>query len=162
MRRIVYAIIFLIPLILQARTIGFLGVFCKNLDEPMLKALNISYGVLVEDVEEGSPADEAGIQMGDVILKVDNEEIWDVDDLRYVIKKRPGKKVEIVILRGGKKKTLEVKLGKKEYHMRRIIIGKEKIEIPEYSEDLERFEKEFMRGWREFWKRFERKEVGDI
>lgn len=55
----------------------------------------MTYGTVVFDMEEGSPADTAGIKPGEVILKVDGNEIKDVTGLRENLNGKAGKEVEI-------------------------------------------------------------------
>ncbi|OYD14599.1 hypothetical protein CH330_08135 [candidate division WOR-3 bacterium JGI_Cruoil_03_51_56] len=93
---------------------GWLGVFSNNLSQPMLIALNIDNGVLVSEVIDSSPADQAGLASGDVILELDGEQITDGSDLRYVVRKRPGKKINMLIRRRGKPKRMHVTLGARE------------------------------------------------
>lgn len=118
---------------------GWLGIYAHEPSDAVKIALDIDYGVIVDDVIKESPADKAGIKKGDVILKIDGEKITDMDDLHYVVKKNPGKEVKIEVLRKGKKKTLSVKLGQKErefyekYKMEKEIPGCGKFKIPEFK-----------------------------
>jgi len=60
--------------------IGFTG---GIVDQETAKALGLPVGgVVVRSVEQGSPADTAGIIPGDVITSIDNRKIRDADDLR--------------------------------------------------------------------------------
>ncbi len=93
---------------------GWLGVFAENLSEPMLIALDIDHGVLVSDVADESPAREAGIEKGDVIIELDGEQIEGGTDLRHVVRKRPGKKVNVLVKRRGKAKRIGVALSERE------------------------------------------------
>ncbi len=68
-------------------------------------------GVLVNSVNEGTPAEKAGLREGDIILSVDGEEINSVSRLRNIISLSPiGKQVELRIMRDGKLKTIQVTL----------------------------------------------------
>ena len=68
-------------------------------------------GVVVIDVEDGSPASVAGFQKDDVILKIDDVEIEDNTHLRYILYKYSiGDTIEIEYERDGELKTVEVKL----------------------------------------------------
>jgi membrane-associated protease RseP (regulator of RpoE activity) len=89
---------------------GWLGVYTESLSEPMLVALNIDHGVLVSEVAEGSPAQAAGFESGDVIMEIDSERIDDGHVLRTVVRERPDKKVNTLIRRRGQEKRLSVTL----------------------------------------------------
>ncbi len=68
-------------------------------------------GVVVVDVENGSPAATAGFKKDDVILKIDDVEIEDSTHLRYILYKYSiGDTIKIEYERDGKAQTVEVKL----------------------------------------------------
>ena len=59
-------------------------------------------GVVVAEVLPESPADEAGLAPGDVIISLDDEPMYDITELSAAIKlRRPGETVELTIRRGG-------------------------------------------------------------
>ena len=68
-----------------------------------------SGGVLVMAVEEGSPAQKAGLAEGDVIVEFNNQPINGIDDLhRILTEDLIGKKAEVLIIRAGETQTLEI------------------------------------------------------
>ena len=68
-------------------------------------------GVIIGGVQEGSPADRAGLKSSDVILKLNDEIIEDVPDVRNrVAVTEPGTTIHLEILRDGKRRPVEVKL----------------------------------------------------
>jgi putative serine protease PepD len=72
-------------------------------------------GALIRDVEPGGVAAQAGIQPGDVVVKLDDRRIRDADSLVAGIRSyRPGDKVTIVLERNGDQQTIEVTLGSDE------------------------------------------------
>jgi len=92
---------------------GFIGVTISSIDEVMAKSLSLDKveGALVNDVMPNSGAGKAGIQPGDVILKIDNMKVNASNELQnYVAKKRAGDQVTILVLRDGKKLTKTVTL----------------------------------------------------
>jgi serine protease Do len=93
---------------------GFLGVRIQNIDnQGMAESLGLpnTEGALVADVGENTPASEAGLKPGDVIVKVDGKDIVNANELRNDIARlQPGKTVPIELYRDGKKKTLDVKI----------------------------------------------------
>ncbi|HEX6417202.1 MAG TPA: trypsin-like peptidase domain-containing protein [Acidimicrobiales bacterium] len=69
-------------------------------------------GAQVGVVEDGEPADEAGIEEGDVIVRVDDREITDAASLTAAIRSHaPGDTVEVTLERDGDERTVEVTLG---------------------------------------------------
>ena len=92
---------------------GWLGVGIQDISQDIAEAMNLSStkGVLVSDVFEDSPAEKAGLQSGDIIIRVDDEKIESRDQLRNKIALfGPDKKVSVTLLRDGKEKELRVKL----------------------------------------------------
>jgi len=69
-------------------------------------------GVVIAQIMPGGPADEAGIQTGDLVTKIGDTPTPDVDTLRgLVAATAPGTKVDVVLTRKGKRETVEVVLG---------------------------------------------------
>jgi len=96
---------------------GYLGVEIQNVSPLAAKNLGLPPGVkgaVVVTVERGKPAEKAGIRIEDVIVSVDGKKTPDVNRLRNVVASiRPDKTVEVVIYRGGKKKTFDVTLAER-------------------------------------------------
>lgn len=95
---------------------GFLGVDIDDLDENSAAAfgLDSTEGALVQRVTEGSPADKADLQHGDVIVSVEDKRIVVSRDLvNQVSRKAPGDKVEIELIRDGKKLKKTIELGER-------------------------------------------------
>jgi serine protease Do len=68
-------------------------------------------GLLISSVEEGGPADEAGLRAGDVILKVGGREVRDADALReQVARAEAGEALAVTVQRDGSTLDLQVKL----------------------------------------------------
>lgn len=71
-------------------------------------------GVKVTDVDDETPADKAGLKVGDLITKVDDEAITSTDDLkRITLRARQGSTFSFTIQRGGSEQKLEVKFPRK-------------------------------------------------
>jgi membrane-associated protease RseP (regulator of RpoE activity) len=98
-----------------AREEGWLGVMLQPLTDELIQAMDLqkgAEGVLVADVVEGSPAEAAGIQKGDVLVDMDGNKIGSIDTaIEYVTEKDPGDRVEIALIRDGEKRNLTVELG---------------------------------------------------
>jgi serine protease Do/serine protease DegQ len=90
---------------------GNVGLSCSDLTPDMAEAFGLSNteGSLVEEVEPGLPADQAGIRHGDVIISMDGKPIIRTTDIRFRIGQlRPGTIVEIEYIRDGERKTTEM------------------------------------------------------
>ena len=112
---------------------GWLGVHIQDVSKEIEEAMDLKSrrGVLVRDVVEDSPADEAGIEREDVILLFDGKELDDSDELISAVRKTiPGDKAELLILRDGKEKSISVILGK---------TPKDDLYVLEYSPEHKKF-----------------------
>jgi serine protease Do len=93
---------------------GWLGVYIQPLDPDLAKELDVKDGVGVHEVIEGSPAAEAGLKAGDVVIEVDGKPVKEVTQLQRVISThKPGEKVKIKVVSYSDKKTrnMTVKVG---------------------------------------------------
>jgi S1-C subfamily serine protease len=93
---------------------GYLGVYMQDLDRDIREGLDldIKKGVLISGVEEDGPADEAGLEDGDVIVEFNGEPVTSTDDLRDMVRGTPvGEKVKIKVIREGKEKTIDLVVG---------------------------------------------------
>ena len=78
----------------------------------MLSKYNITSGVIINEVESGSPSDKAGLKSGDIIVKLDDNQISNIAYLRYYLYNYAvGDTVEITFIRNGKTKNTKVTLG---------------------------------------------------
>ncbi len=76
------------------------------------RALEEDKGVLIVAVQRGSPAAEAGLRRGDIILKVNEVEVNSAGALRDALAAlKPGDEVRLRIARGEAERTLRVVLG---------------------------------------------------
>lgn len=93
---------------------GWLGVSIQDVDRDMLRALNLGAkrGVLVADVELGSPAERGGLERGDVVLEVNGTQTETTGQLRNAIALAGSdREVTLRVAREGQEQTLKVKLG---------------------------------------------------
>ena len=92
---------------------GWLGVRIQSVDETIAESLglNDAMGALVSEVTEDGPAEEAGLESGDVILSFDGQDIETMRDLpRIVAETQVGKTVDVEILRRGARETVQVEI----------------------------------------------------
>lgn len=99
-------------LLLSGKTSNpFLGVEYVDLSG-LIKRKNKTVGAEIRVVKPNSPAEEAGFKPWDIVVKVDNDEVRQGDDLSQLVSEyRPGQKVKFEVFRKGERLNLEVKLG---------------------------------------------------
>jgi len=93
---------------------GWLGVMIQQITPELKEKLGLPHenGALVADVSSGGPAEKAGIQRGDVIVSFDGKEIDEMNELPYLVASTPiGRVVPVKVIRKGREKTLQVKIG---------------------------------------------------
>lgn len=109
---------------------GYLGVSLANLTTEAIEMYNMPTGAFVRSVEDDSPAQEAGICKGDIIVKFDGQKVSDGDDLLDKLQYyKSGEKIEAVIARATngeyEENTIELTLGTRpdnESPMRRCLL----------------------------------------
>ena len=95
-------------------TRGWLGVQIQPVTADIASSLGLdaTKGAIVAEVQDGSPAEKAGLQVGDVVLQVDGKEVQDPKDLAIKISGfAPGSEVNITLHRDGSTVTETVALG---------------------------------------------------
>ena len=125
---------------------GYLGVSAQDLTSDLSKAfgINTSKGAIITRVQEGSPADIAGIKIGDVVLKINNEIIKNTSAMRNKIGLlKLNSTILMEINRKGKIVTTNVKITEPKYskkdgikinpRLQGIIFGEITKKMPEYG-----------------------------
>jgi serine protease Do len=95
---------------------GFLGVQPQPITQDMVDTLGLksTQGALLADVVKGGPADKAGIKPGDVVVSLNGKPVTDANQLtRDVGAIAPEQTVKLEIVRDGKARQVEVKLGER-------------------------------------------------
>jgi len=92
---------------------GFLGaaVQVARLSEEQRAAVSRDALLLVTSLTRGGPAEQAGVQAGDLLVSLDGEALTDVASLLAALGARGGDTVKLVVLRGGEQRALDVALG---------------------------------------------------
>ena len=93
---------------------GYLGVSIQNLSADLAQSFGVeeNRGVLVGDVQPDSPAAKAGLKRGDIIIEYDGFPVQEIGSFRSrVATTSPGKRVSMVILRDGKRQTINAVVG---------------------------------------------------
>ncbi|MFL9866601.1 trypsin-like peptidase domain-containing protein [Paraburkholderia fungorum] len=97
---------------------GYLGVGTQpvNLSEAWIKKMNLSSarGLLIVSLAANSPADQAGVLIGDVLIETDGEPCRDIEDLHAALSSgQIGQPLKIVLIRGGERHECVVILGER-------------------------------------------------
>jgi len=95
---------------------GYLGIQIGNLDYESAQAFGLDepVGALVQSVESGQPAEQAGVRHGDIILGVDDVTVEETRDLiNYVSSLSPGSEVTLEVLRDGERREIAAELGER-------------------------------------------------
>jgi serine protease Do len=94
----------------------YTGLYASTVTPRIARILDIdrTEGVLVRDVDAGSPADKAGLKPYDVIVAIDGERIATRDDyVARIYDFRPGDVVQVRLLRDGNPTTLPLRIGRR-------------------------------------------------
>ncbi|MDR4507737.1 MAG: PDZ domain-containing protein [Candidatus Brocadiaceae bacterium] len=90
---------------------GWLGIAFQEMDPVLAEAFHVSVmeGVLINDVEEDSPAKKAGFQCGDIVIYYDGKSVRHTNHLSHIVEQSPaGKTVTVIVMRDGKEKQLSI------------------------------------------------------
>lgn len=88
-----------------------IGIMCRDIDSQISKQFNLPIGIYVQQVQEFSPAEKAGIEPGDVIVRFDNRTVKTVQEMNELKQKHnSGDKVTVLVNRDGKTKRLTLTL----------------------------------------------------
>ncbi|MBC7186400.1 MAG: PDZ domain-containing protein [Calditrichaeota bacterium] len=104
---------------------AWLGVYLQELDKERRKELGVKEdkGAVVVEVVANSPAEKAGLQEDDVIVRLDGREVKEPDDLIDAVRaKKPGDKVKLEYVREGTRREVEVTLGRAPRVTERVVI----------------------------------------
>ena len=96
---------------------AYLGIFAYDSSViPYLnKDIEINKGVYIEKIYEDGPANQSELKEKDIITKIDNKEINKMSDLQeYLYTKNPNDKINIIIIRNGKEKNIDITLEKRQ------------------------------------------------
>ena len=94
-------------------TRAYIGILPQEITADLMEAFDLSEvsGVLVAKVEKDSPADKAGIQVGDVIIEFNGEKVPNVSKFRIAVAtSKPGVQVPVKVIRNKDTLTLHITL----------------------------------------------------
>ena len=92
---------------------GWIGVSIQTVTPGIATALGLkeARGVLVSDTVPGGPAEQGGLQKGDVIVAFDGKKVNEPKDLSWLVAETPvGKEVDVKLIREGKEMDLKLKI----------------------------------------------------
>jgi S1-C subfamily serine protease len=97
---------------------GYLGVGLQPVRIPAALRGKISSeqeaGLIVLNVESGSPAEQAGVQLGDILISFDAQRLSDVEDLQAVLRgEAVGRPARVVFVRGGEVQEAQIRVGER-------------------------------------------------
>lgn len=92
---------------------GAIGVsFVSHENAALLRSFGADYGVVVQSVEPGGPADRAGVEQGDVITAINSKPVRNGDELLAMVSNSdPGSNLRVAILRDRKSATRRIVVG---------------------------------------------------
>jgi S1-C subfamily serine protease len=94
----------------------YMGVFLRELSGGVKKKLNYdkSYGIVITDLVEDGAAEKAGIKKNVVLMSIDGDKIYTIDQLTKMLTNyEPDNKIEVIVFQDGKEATLDLILGEK-------------------------------------------------
>ncbi|UCE06058.1 MAG: PDZ domain-containing protein [bacterium] len=95
---------------------GYIGIVFQEMNPELVKALNlkVNTGALVSEVKPDGPGFKANIKPGDVIIKFNDFEIKNIDQIRkYITQTKPGTIVRFTLMRGNQQLQLNVTLAER-------------------------------------------------
>jgi serine protease Do len=130
----------LLPQLKEGKVVrGWLGVMIQRITPELAEKLKLESekGALVADVTPEGPAQNAGIRRGDVIVAFDGKQIREMSELPFIVASTPvSKVVEVKVVRKGKERTFQVKLGKLDEQREGAPAEKEKSRIGMTVEEI--------------------------
>lgn len=87
----------------------WIGVACSSLDDPLVAAqLGITKGLVVDQVVPKSPAEQAGLQRLDILVRAGNQALSGIEQLVASLEKAKATPIKLTIYRQGKQKTVQI------------------------------------------------------
>lgn len=94
---------------LNDRKMPVFGAYCMELPSSVRKSMSIKGGIRIDEIVDGSPADEAGFRKGDIILKVQDDDVYYVSQFNTLMRREASSgKMRVTYLRGSEEATVDV------------------------------------------------------
>ncbi|MDD7985634.1 DegQ family serine endoprotease [Lentisphaera marina] len=98
-----------------AVTRGFIGIYMQELTSELAESFGVKSGILISQVSPSSPAEEAGLKSGDVIIELKGKAIKNLAEFRNnIAMEKPGDKIALKIIREDKEKSMKITVGSRE------------------------------------------------
>lgn len=95
---------------------GYIGIFAydKEVIPYLDSSIEFDNGIYVAEIALDGPAKNSGLKVGDIITKIDNNEINKMSELRnYIYTKSPGDTVTLTVLKNKQTREIQIKLGQR-------------------------------------------------
>ena len=87
----------------------YIGIAGSSVDETVTKKYNIPQGIYVDEIQKDSPAEKGGLQVGDIIIKIEDTEVKSVNELNRVKNTHNiGDKITLTIIRDNQEQKVEI------------------------------------------------------
>jgi len=129
----------------------YIGVYIQDLNEELSEHFGVKKGtgLLVSEISEDSPAEKAGLKVGDVIVKADGKRVETTNELVDLIQdKERGEKIKIVFLRDGKERSAEIEIEKEERRGSFFFPGDREVFFNSLDDYQEKFQNQY-RKWQD-------------
>ena len=129
----------------------YIGVYIQDLNEELSEHFGVKKGtgLLVSKISEDSPAEKAGLKVGDVIVKADGKRVETTNELVDLIQdKERGEKIKIVFLRDRKERSAEVEIEEEERRGSFFFPGGREVFFDSLDDYQEKFQNQY-RKWQD-------------
>jgi serine protease Do len=110
---------------------GYLGVVLQDMNDELRESYGYQAtgGVLISDLDDGGPADQAGMKRGDILIRFKGRSVESTSELSsQVSASAPGETATVVVWRNGRERAFKVELGSRSgSERRRIVIDRESL-----------------------------------
>ena len=98
---------------LNDRKMPVFGAYCTELPSSVRKSMSIKGGIRIDEIVDGSPADDAGFRKGDIILKVQDDDVYYVSQFNTLMRREASSgKMRVTYLRGSEEATVDVPIAR--------------------------------------------------
>lgn len=129
----------------------YIGVYIQDLNEELSEHFGVKKGtgLLVSKISEDSPAEKAGLKVGDIIVKANGKRVETTNELVDLIQdKERGEKIKIVFLRDRKERSAEVEIEEEERRGSFFFPGDREVFFDSLDDYKEKFQNQY-RKWQD-------------